>query len=146
MVVEQAVDGARLAGRLRLAVTRLNRRLRQQSESGLSPSAQSALASIAHHGPLSLGELAAHEAVRPPSVTTTVAALEAQGLVRRGADAADRRVSLVAVTPRGRLRLQRSRRRTTAYLAASLARLDGHKLQVLDEAAGILDRLLEDER
>lgn len=146
MVVEQAVDPARLAGRLRLAVTRLNRRLRQQSESGLSPSAQSALASIAHHGPLSLGELAAHEAVRPPSVTTTVAALEAQGLVRRGTDAADRRVSLVAVTPRGRLRLQRSRKRTTAYLAARMAHLDGHQLQVLDEAAGILERLLEDER
>jgi DNA-binding MarR family transcriptional regulator len=146
MVVEQAVDRARLAGRLRLAVTRLNRRLRQHSESGLSPSAHSALASIAHHGPLSLGELAAHETVKPPSVTTTVAALEAQGLVSRGVDAADRRVSLVAVTARGRLRLQRSRKRTTAYLAARLAHLDGHQLQVLDEAAGILERLLDDER
>ncbi len=127
-------------------MTRLNRRLRQQGESGLSPSAFSALATISRRGSLTLGELATHEGVKPPSITSTVAALEAQGLVTRGADAADRRVSRVAVTPRGRLRLMRSRTRKTAYLAARLAGLDEHQLQVLDEAAGILERLLEEER
>ena len=79
-------------------------------------------------------------------MTTMVASLEAQGLVTRSVDAADRRVSLVAVTPRGRLRLQRSRNRKTAYLAARLAGLDGRQLEVLAEAAGILERLLEEER
>jgi DNA-binding MarR family transcriptional regulator len=145
-VLAAAVDRAQLAGRLRLAVTRLNRRLRKQGESGLSASAFSALATIARRGSLSLGELAAHEGVRPPSITATVAALESQGLVARGADATDRRVSRVAVTPRGRLRLMRSRTRKTAYLAARLAGLDEQQLRVLDEAAGILERLLEDER
>jgi DNA-binding MarR family transcriptional regulator len=140
------VDRGRLAGRLRLAVTRLNRRLRQQAESGLSPSAQSALASIARHGPLSLGELANHESVKPPSVTATVAALEAAGLVRRETDATDRRVSLVAVTPRGKLRVQRSRNRTTAYLASRLSNLDDHDMEVLHEATGILERLLDEVR
>src|SRR5437016_6228901 len=82
---------ARLAVRLRLAVTRLNRRMRQQAESGLSPSAQSALATIDRHGAPSLGELAAHEGVRPPSITATVAALEVQGLVVRAPDPSDRR-------------------------------------------------------
>lgn len=141
-----STDRARLAGRLRLAVTRLNRRLRQQAGSGLTVSGESALATIARHGPVSLGDLAAHEGVKPPSVTTMVAALEAQGLVTRSVDAADRRVSLMAVTPRGRLRLQRSRNRKTAYLAARLARVDGRELEVLTEAAGILERLLEEER
>jgi len=140
------IDHARLAGRLRLAVTRLNRRLRQQAESGLSASGESGLATIARHGPISLGELAAHERVKPPSVTTMVTTLEAQGLVTRSVDAADRRVSLVAVTPRGRLRLQRSRNRKTAYLTSRLAGLDDRQLHVLTDAAAILERLLDEER
>src|SRR5438034_5565622 len=134
----------RLAGRLRLAVTRLNRRLRQQADSGLSPSAMSALAAIERRGSPSLGELAAHEGVRPPSITATVAALEARGLVARAPDAADRRVSRVTAPARGRLRLERARTRKTAYLAARLARLSEDELEVLDRAAGVLGRLLED--
>ncbi len=145
-VIQATVDRAQLAGRLRLVVTRLNRRLRQQGETGMSPSAFSALATIARHGPLSLGELAGVEGVKPPSITTTVSALEAQGLVTRVADAADRRVSRVTVTPRGRLRLLRSRTRKTAYLAARLETLGASDLQVLHEAAGILERVLEDDR
>ena len=144
--IAAATDRALLAGRLRLAVTRLNRRLRAQADSGLSPSAQSALATIAHHGSLSLGELAAHEGVRPPSITTTVGGLESLGLVVRGQDAADRRVSRVAVTARGRLRLQRDRSRKTAYLASRLATLGDDELATLERAAGILERLLEDGR
>ena len=124
----------------------MNRRLRQEAGSGLSASSESALATIARHGPISLGELAAHEGVKPPSVTTMVAALEAQGLVTRSADASDRRVSLVAATARGRLRLQRSRNRKTAYLASRLGGIDDRGLVVLSEAAGILERLLEEAR
>ena len=145
-VLGTAVDRAQLAGRLRLVVTRLNRRLRQQGESGLGASTHSALATISHRGPLSLGELAALEGVKPPSITTTVAALEAQGLVTRVPDTADRRVSRVVVTPRGRLRLLRSRTRKTAYLRARLDALDERQLRVLDEAASILERALEEER
>jgi DNA-binding MarR family transcriptional regulator len=141
-----AVDRAQLAGRLRLAVTRLGRRLRQQGETGLSATAFSALATISRLGPVALGELAAVEGVKPPSITTTVAGLEAQGLVVRCPDPTDRRVSRVAVTPRGRLRLLRSRTRKTAYLAGRMERLDERELRVLDEAADILERLLEDER
>jgi DNA-binding MarR family transcriptional regulator len=141
-----AVDRAQLAGRLRLVVTRLNRRLRQQGETGLGASTFSALATISRRGPLSLGELAALEGVKPPSITTTVAALEAQGLVTRVADPADRRVARVTVTPRGRLRLLRSRTRKTAYLAARLEALDERQLQVLEEAATILEQTVEEER
>lgn len=141
----EAVDRAQLAGRLRLVVTRLNRRLRQQGESGLGASTHSALATIARRGPLSLGELAALEGVKPPSITTTVSGLQAQGLVTRVVDSADRRVSRVAVTARGRLRLLRSRTRKTAYLAARLEALDERQLQVLEEAAAILERALEED-
>jgi DNA-binding MarR family transcriptional regulator len=141
-----STDRAQLAGRLRLVVTRLNRRLRQQGETGMGASTFSALATISHRGPLSLGELATLEGVKPPSITTTVAALEGQGLVTRVPDAADRRVTRVTVTPRGRLRLLRSRTRKTAYLAARLEALDERQLQVLEEAASILERALEEDR
>lgn len=140
------VDRAQLAGRLRLVVTRLNRRMRQEGETGLGASTHSALATISRRGPLSLGELAALEGVKPPSITTTVAALENQGLVTRVVDAADRRISRVTVTARGRLRLLRSRTRKTAYLAGRLEALDERQLQVLEEAATILERALEDDR
>jgi DNA-binding MarR family transcriptional regulator len=143
--IPAATERAQLAGRLRLAVTRLNRRLRQQGESGLSATAFSALATIARLGPIALGELAAVEGVKPPSITNTVAALEAQGLVAREPDASDRRVTRVSATPRGKLRLMRSRTRKTAYLAARLEALDAHQLEVLAEAAGILEQVLERE-
>ena len=42
--------------------------------------------------------------------------------------------------------MKRSRNRKTAYLAARLARVDERELEVLNEAAGVLERLLEEER
>ena len=58
-----------LAARLRVAVTRLNRRLRQQSLAGLSPAQASALGSINRLGTPTLGELAVAEQVQPPTMT-----------------------------------------------------------------------------
>src|SRR2546429_8406607 len=84
-------DTAAMAARLRLSATRLARQLRQQSDAGLSPSQLSALATIEHHGPMTLGALADHERVAPPSITKVVAKLEAAGLVARELDRADRR-------------------------------------------------------
>jgi len=135
-----------LASRLRLALTRLNRRLRRQDDLDLSPSAQSALATITRHGPLSLGELAAHEAVRPPTITGIVAALEARSLIVRVPDPRDRRVVRVAATARGRARLERSRRRKTEYLVARLRHLDDHRLRALEGAIEVLELLAEEER
>src|SRR5271167_4236704 len=75
-----------LAARLRSAVTRLHRRLRQQTVGGLTPSQGSALTSIEALGTPTLGELAAREAVQPPSMTRIVGALEADGFVARTTD------------------------------------------------------------
>src|SRR3954452_24085536 len=104
---------AEIAGALRFSVIRLGRLLRQQDRSGLSPTLSASLATIAREGPLTLGELAAHEQVAPPSVTKVVGKLEAEGLVTRQADAADRRVSRVQVTDAGRQRLEANRDRRT---------------------------------
>jgi DNA-binding MarR family transcriptional regulator len=134
-----------LAARLRLAVTRLNRRLRAEADSGLTASGISALATIGRRGPLPLGELAAAEGVKPPTMTATVAALEAEGLVARSADGRDRRVSKVSLTARGRQRLDRARTRKTAYLAARLERLDEVQLEQLDRAVALFELVLEED-
>src|SRR5919199_567047 len=102
--VIRSSERSQLAARLRLVVTRLNRRLRAQADSGLTASAMAALAAI------------------------------------------DRRGARVALTAKGRLRLQQSRTRKTAYLAAQLEALEPDELRVLEEAAAILERLLDGAR
>jgi DNA-binding MarR family transcriptional regulator len=141
--ISAPIERLQIAARLRLAVTRLNRRLRAEGDIGLSPSATAALSSIDRHGPLSLGELAAMEGVKPPTITATVAALEAEGLVAREADLRDRRITRVTLTPRGRQRLERSKRRKTAYLASRLERLDEQQLEELDRSLALIELLLE---
>src|SRR5207248_11562840 len=90
-----------LAARLRLAITRLARRLRQQAEGEVTPSQLSALSSVERLGPVTLGELAAVERVQPPSMTRIVAGLEEAGLVARKVDERDRRIARVPTTVAG---------------------------------------------
>jgi DNA-binding MarR family transcriptional regulator len=134
-----------LASALRLVVARLARRLRQQAEPGVSPSMLSALASIERHGPMTFSELASHERVQPPTITTAVGRLEAAGLVAKDVDLDDRRVSWISLTSDGRHFLEASRSRKTAYLAKRLARLDADDRAALERAAKILERLLEED-
>jgi DNA-binding MarR family transcriptional regulator len=134
-----------LAVRLRLAVTRTARRLRQEASGGLSPSMTAALATIERHGPLTPSELAQLERVRRPTATRTVARLEEEGLVDRASDPADGRVSLVSTSPAGSALLRRLRGRKDAFLARRLEGLAPDEVAALERAANILERLLEDE-
>lgn len=136
-----AVTASEVAARLRLSATRLARRLRQESGAGLSPSQQSALAVIANHGPLTLGALAEHERVAPPSITKVVSKLEADGLVVRTPDPGDRRVCRVAISPAGESLLEESRRRKTAWLTARITELDADRQRRLADALDVLDEL-----
>jgi len=137
-----AVPAPEMAARLRLSATRLARRLRQESGAGLSPSQQSALSVIANEGPLTLGALAEHERVAPTSITKVVSKLEADGLVIRTPDPADRRVCRVAVSPDGAALLEESRRRKTAWLTARITELDHDRQRRLAEALDVLDELI----
>jgi DNA-binding MarR family transcriptional regulator len=139
-----AVDrDAELAARLRLVVTRLSRRLRQQGETGISASQLSALSTIERCGPLTLGDLATAEQVQPPSMTRVVSHLEATGLVERQACQQDRRVTRVRVTGEGRELLQLSRTRKDAYLARRLRTLDDHDGAKMAAAVAVLEQVLE---
>jgi DNA-binding MarR family transcriptional regulator len=133
-----------LASRLRLGITRTARRLRQEADAGLSPSMTAALATIERHGPLTPSELAVRERVQRPTVTRVLARLEEAGLVHRAADPADRRSSLVTVSPAGRALLAVVRTRKDAYLARRLEALDPEDRATLDRAAAILERMLEE--
>ena len=134
-----------LPSRLRMVVTRLARRLRQQGEAAASPTQLAALATIERDGPLTLGALAAIERVRPPTITAAVGRLEEQGLVRRHTDSRDRRVAHVEITAHGRRQLAQSRSRKTAYLEQQLAALSADERATLAKAASILERVLEKE-
>ncbi len=139
----QDIDTPDLAARLRLSTTRLARQLRKASDTGLTPSQYSALITIEHHGPVTLGALAAHERVTPPSITRIVAKLEEDGFVRRATDATDRRVGRVAVTPKGASLIARSRRRRNEWLAARLGDLPADDVARLAAALGVLEALAE---
>src|SRR5436190_4576648 len=106
-----------LTSRLRMVVTRLSRRLRQEANEGAPPSQLAALATVERHGPITLGDLAGHERVRPPTMTRIVAGLEETDLVRREIDPSDRRVARLSITPGGSRLLARSRTRKDAFLA-----------------------------
>lgn len=134
-------DMPEMAARLRLSATRLARRLRQEADAGLTPSLLSALAVIDHHGPLTLGALAEHERLAPPSVTKIVTRLEADGLVVRTPDPDDRRVCRVSTSPQGDALMAESRRRKTAWLTDRIRGLDPDQRRRLADALDVLDEL-----
>lgn len=142
-----APEVAELASRLRLAVARLSRRIRQQAASAgeeLTASTHGALATIERLGPITLGDLAAVEQVQPPSMTRIVARLEEWGYVARIVDPADRRVARAVITDTGRELLARSRTRKDAYLARRVAELTDAERALLARALPLLERLQDD--
>ena len=134
-----------LASRLRLAVARTARRLRQEAGGGLSPTLTAALASIENHGPLTPSELADRERIKRPTATRLIGTLEDGGHVTRTSDPSDRRSSLIAVTPEGRELMRTLRTRKDAYLAQRLSKLTAEERETLARAADLLERLLEED-
>jgi DNA-binding MarR family transcriptional regulator len=140
--VDHDVAETEMASRLRLAVTRLHRRLRQQTAGGLTQSQASALASIAKLGSPTLGALAACESVQPPSMTRVVGALEEMGYVSRVIDATDRRVARVTVSPAGKQVLEHNRSVKNAFLAQQLHRMSPEERRALADLTVLLERLI----
>jgi|SRR5215218_7676857 len=132
-----------LASRLRHALARSARRLRQEAGTGLSPSLTAALATIERHGALTPSELAARERVQRPTVTRFVCRLEELGLVTRAADPTDRRSALVSITPAGRALLASARTRKDAFLSERLEGLSTADRATLERAAMLLEGMLE---
>ena len=132
-----------LAPRLRWTITRMARRLRQESGTDLGPSQVAALATIERHGPLSPSELAELERIKRPTATRILRHLEEADLVERIKDPDDGRGSILSVTSAGRTQLRRLRERKTAYLATRLDKLDAEDRRTLERAAELLEGMLE---
>ena len=141
-VRQQAAADVALASALRLSVMRLARRLRQErTDASLSLSQLAALNTLERHGPLTPGELAAHERVQPPSMTRIVNGLEERALVARRASDADKRQSVVTLTESGRQVLLANRRRRDQWLAQRLAELEPAEREVLRQCVRILEKV-----
>jgi DNA-binding MarR family transcriptional regulator len=140
--MQTTVSETELAPRLRMAIMRSARRLRQEAGGALSPSQGAALATVARHGPLTPSELALREKIQRPTATRVLARLEETGLVARAADPGDRRSSLLTVTPAGAALLEEQRTRKDAFLSERLEALGPADRATLERAAALLEDLL----
>lgn len=134
---------AGLASELRLSVMRLRRRLSNERhpDNPLSMGAMAVLGCLFRNGDATVGELAAHERIQPPSMTRIVNALEDGGYITRQAHETDRRQVVVRLTERGRTTLLADRARRDAWLARRLEELTPQERDLLRRAAPLLERL-----
>jgi DNA-binding MarR family transcriptional regulator len=141
-VSRTTLDTAALAHDLRLAVMRFSRRLRtQRVDTSVTLTHLAALSTLKRHGPMSPGELAAHERVQPPSMTRVVVALEGKGLVTRTPHPTDGRQVVIDLTPEAEELLNGEARAREAWLAGRLQQLSREERAVLRDAAVIMDKL-----
>jgi DNA-binding MarR family transcriptional regulator len=136
------LETAGLAHDLRLAVMRLSRRLRtQRVDTTVTLTHLAALSTLKRHGPMSPGELAAHERVQPPSMTRVVVALEGMGLISRTPHPTDGRQVVISLTDAAATLLDDEARAREAWLTGQLQQLTPAERDVLREAAVLVDKL-----
>jgi len=141
-VSRTTLDTAALAHDLRLSVMRFSRRLRtQRVDTSVTLTHLAALSTLKQHGPMSPGELAAHERVQPPSMTRVVVALEGMGLVTRTPHPTDGRQVVIDLTPAAEALLGDEARAREAWLSERLQQLSREEREVLREASVIMDKL-----
>jgi DNA-binding MarR family transcriptional regulator len=140
--VMMRVSPEQLTERLRDAITRLNRRLRQERPVGdLTVTQLSALTSLRLGGALTPRELSDAERVQPPTMTKIVAKLEDRGLVQRSPHPTDGRQVLLSPTAEGIAVIDSYQRVRDVWLAARLAGLTPEERDTVARAASILERL-----
>jgi DNA-binding MarR family transcriptional regulator len=141
---DHRVRSSELASELRFAVMRLSRRLRQHAPEDITPSQLSALSVIVREQRMTLSQLAVAERVQPPTITRVIDSLEQKGLATRVPSDEDRRVAFVEATQAGRALVEAIRRRRDAYLARRLRTFTAEERALLERAARLLERLIED--
>lgn len=138
-------EAVTVADRLHSAAIHLLRRVRKQDiATGEGPARLSALSVLVFGGAKTLGELAAAEQVKPPTMSRIVAGLARSRLIDIATDPRDARRMQIRATAKGKSILQKGRDRRIAYLAAHLDRLTAVELKSLSDAAGILDRVMRE--
>jgi DNA-binding MarR family transcriptional regulator len=134
-----------VADRLHSTAIHLLRRVRKQDvASGEGPARLSALSVLVFGGPKTLGELAAAEQVKPPTMSRIVAGLARSKLIEITADPQDGRRMSIRPTPKGVKLLHEGRQRRIESLASHLAGLSKQELAQVAESTNILTRLLQE--
>jgi len=131
-----------VANRLHSAAIHLLRRARRTDPlTGVSAAQLSAL-SILMSGPKTLGDLAAAEQVRPPTMSRLVSEMERAGVARKVTDRNDGRVVRVHATPKGLRALSRGRAMRIDAIERLMSELDPQDLSVVERAVGTIEELL----
>ena len=145
--MSRANDAGSLADQLHSAAIHLLRQLRKEDDaSGLSAPRLSALSVVVFGGPLTLGDLARAEQVKPPTMTRIVTGLESDGLVKRKGDARDKRLTQIEATSKGRKVLAAGRARRVERLAHAVKRLRANDLAELGRGVQVLRGVLSSMR
>lgn len=132
-----------LADALHSAAIHLLRRVRKEDRaSGVGPAQLSALSVLVFGGRISLGDLAAAEQVKPPTMVRIVHALTGEGLATTMSDEQDRRRIVISATVRGRELMLRARKRRVRALAELIASISQNEQAKLREAVTVLRELL----
>jgi DNA-binding MarR family transcriptional regulator len=143
VVAQQVKSDVGLATVLRSSVLRLSRQLRRQREDGhdLTANQLSVLGALGKHEAMTIGELAAHEQVKPPSMTRIVSNMEEAGLVVRRPHPTDKRQVVVELTAAADTLIAANRRRRDEWLQTKLKKLTPEERDILRKAAPVLERL-----
>lgn len=131
-----------VADRLHSAAIHLLRRARRTDPlTGVSPAQLSAL-SVLMSGPKTLGDLAAAEQVRPPTMSRLVSEMERAGIARKVTDRDDARVIRVHATPKGLRALSRGRSMRIEAIERLMSELDADELGDVERAVSAIEKLL----
>jgi DNA-binding MarR family transcriptional regulator len=131
-----------IADRLHSAAIHLLRRARRTDPlTGVSPAQLSAL-SVLMSGPKTLGDLAAAEQVRPPTMSRLVSEMQRAGVARKVTDRQDARVIRVHATPKGLRALSRGRSMRIEAIAGLISELEPDQLGTIERAVRAIEKLL----
>ncbi|WP_313813141.1 MarR family transcriptional regulator [Glutamicibacter sp.] len=122
----------------------MSRLLGHVAGQGRSVTAWRVLAGLDRDGAQRVGDLAIQQRVAQPTMTGLVIRLEQDGMVIRQTDPRDRRVSLVALTERGKQEVDAYRSRAMNALTGNIEALSAKEQVVLSAALPLLQRLCEE--
>ena len=142
----EAAFASALAGDLRALIGKLKRRLREQGNTGdLTPSQMSVLLRLEREGPTTMSNLARAEGMRPQSMGSAVAVLEAAGFVTGAPDPNDGRQTILSLTDTCRERITEGRSARQDWLFRTIrARLSPQEQKDLAATVELLKRLVDD--
>lgn len=143
----EAAFASALAGDLRALIGKLKRKLREQANvvGDLTPSQVSVLLRLEREGPTTMSNLARAEGMRPQSMGSAVAPLEAAGFVSGAPDPNDGRQTILSLTDTCREWIREGRAARQDWLFRTIrTRLSPREQKDLAAAVELLRRLVDD--